>query len=140
MNSYILKSLREEKGRLIRAVYHRTGKRKSTFIDHNDYVVEDHLSKEKELNNNLILEEKSSHINSYILKSLKKEKGRLIRTPYHRTGKKKSTFIDHNDYIIEGKLNQRNNYKTQVSHRDSVENSADEQKAPQLVKKRNKIK
>lgn len=40
MNSYILKSLREEKGNLYRPIVRRSGKKKSCFIDHNDYVVE----------------------------------------------------------------------------------------------------
>ncbi len=44
MNSYILKSLREEKGNLYRPAIRRSGKKKSCFIDHNDYVVESNSS------------------------------------------------------------------------------------------------
>lgn len=44
MNSYILKSLQEYKknrGVCTRPAIRRPGKRKSTFIDHNDYVIEE---------------------------------------------------------------------------------------------------
>ncbi len=40
MNNYILKSIREEKGSISRPTIRRPGKKKSCFIDHNDYVVE----------------------------------------------------------------------------------------------------
>ena len=41
MNSYILKSLREDREDLYRPAIRRPGKKKSCFIDHNDYVVKD---------------------------------------------------------------------------------------------------
>ena len=48
-------------------------------------------------------------MNSYILKSLKKEKGNIPTLPTTRyPRKKKSTFIDHNEYV---KVNNEENIK-----------------------------
>jgi len=80
-------------------------------------------------------------MNAYLLERLREERGKLPpRPPIYRTVKRKSTFIDHNDYTAEyvrKSPNQQPNNNQEVAQAlNNFDNNAFEEKGPQLVKKK----